>query len=201
MRGEQLDCRGFACPSPVLKTKELIERESVDQVTVLVDNLAAKENVSRFLTVKGYQVHTEEQGGDFSVTGVRSQAASYEVPQAEVQPSEDKKILVLVAASHLGRGDEELGRKLMVNFIGTLKEMGSDLWRLVLLNGGVKLAIEGSEVLEQLQGLEREGITILVCGTCLTHFNILEKKRVGETTNMLDIVTSLQVADKVINLS
>jgi intracellular sulfur oxidation DsrE/DsrF family protein len=79
--------------------------------------------------------------------------------------------------------------------------MGPDLWRLVLLNGGVKLAIEGSEVLEQLQGLEREGITILVCGTCLTHFNILEKKRVGETTNMLDIVTSLQVADKVINLS
>jgi len=201
MTEEQIDCRGLACPTPVLKTKELIERGSVDQVTVLVDNLAAKENVGRFLSMKGYQVDAEEREGNFSITGVRSQASSCEMLQAEAQPSEDNKIVVLVATSHLGRGDEELGRKLMINFIGTLKEMGSELWRLILLNEGVKLAIEGSEVLEQIQELEKEGITILVCGTCLTHFNILEKKRVGETTNMLDVVTSLQVADKIINLS
>jgi len=91
MREEQLDCRGLACPSPVLKTKELIEQEFVDQVTVLVDNLAAKENVSRFLTVKGYQVHTEEQESDFSVTGIRSQATSSEVPQTEYNLQRTKR--------------------------------------------------------------------------------------------------------------
>jgi selenium metabolism protein YedF len=201
MKEQQLDCRGLACPTPVLKTKELIEQKTVDQLTVLVDNPAAKENVGRFLSAKGYLVHTEEREGGFSITGVKAEESSYEGPQAEAQLSEEKKILVLVATGQLGRGDEELGRKLMVNFIGTLKEMGPDLWRLVLVNGGVKFAVEGSEVLEQLQALEKDGTTILVCGTCLTHFNILEKKRVGETTNMLDIVTSLQVADKIINLS
>jgi hypothetical protein len=40
-----------------------------------------------------------------------------------------------------------------------------------------------------------------VCGTCLTHFGILEQKRAGETTNMLDIVTAMQLADKVISLT
>jgi len=48
--------------------------------------------------------------------------------------------------------------------------------------------------------LEKDGIHILVCGTCLTHFNLLDQKQVGETTNMLDIVTAMQLADKVINI-
>ena len=38
------------------------------------------------------------------------------------------------------------------------------------------------------------------CGTCLTHLNLMEKKAIGQTTNMLDIVTAMQLADKVINL-
>jgi hypothetical protein len=41
---------------------------------------------------------------------------------------------------------------------------------------------------------------VLVCGTCLDHFGLLSQKAVGETTNMLDVVTSLQLATKVINV-
>jgi CheY-specific phosphatase CheX len=68
------------------------------------------------------------------------------------------------------------------------------------VNNGVKLAIEGSEVLGDLKAYETAGLKILVCGTCLNHFNLLEKKMVGETTNMLDVVTAMQLADKVVNL-
>ena len=91
-------------------------------------------------------------------------------------------------------------QKLLVNFVTTLKEMGPELWRLVFVNNGVKLTISGSEVLPVLKEYEAEGLHILVCGTCLTHFNLLDKKQVGETTNMLDIVTAMQLADKVINI-
>ena len=108
--------------------------------------------------------------------------------------------MVMVAADRLGRGDDELGAKLMVNFLKTLKEMGNALWRLVLVNNGVKLTIEDSVVLPDLKELEESGILILVCGTCLDHFNLLDKKVVGETTNMLDIVTAMQLADKVITI-
>jgi len=48
--------------------------------------------------------------------------------------------------------------------------------------------------------LVREGVQILVCGACLTHYDLLHKKQVGETTNMLDIVTGMQLADSVITI-
>jgi selenium metabolism protein YedF len=107
---------------------------------------------------------------------------------------------VMVATDRFGFGDDELGLKLMGNFIKTLKEMQPNLWKLVFVNNGVKLAVEGSAVLAELKALSENGAGILVCGTCLTHFNLLDKKQVGETTNMLDIVTAMQVADKVINI-
>jgi selenium metabolism protein YedF len=201
MREEKIDCRGLACPSPVLKTKEVVDRGDVATVTVLVDNQAARENVSRFLTRSGYRVYVEEQEGAFAVTGSRGQEAACEVFVPEGPAEKEEKILVLVANNCIGRGDDELGRKLMLNFLATLKEMGRSLWRLVLLNGGVKLAVEGSEVLPTLRELATGGIHILVCGTCLNHFRLLEKKQVGETTNMLDIVTSLQLADRVISMT
>jgi len=117
------------------------------------------------------------------------------------QAQAGKKTLVLLATDSLGKGDEELGRKIVINFIRTMKEMGDDLWRLVLLNGGVKLAVEGSEALPQLQELEKEGLGIMVCGPCLKTFNLFEKKQVGELTSMLDIVTSMQMAEKVISIT
>ena len=116
-------------------------------------------------------------------------------------PNGVKKTVVLLATDSLGKPDEELGRHIVINFIKTMKEMGGDLWRLVLLNGGVKLAVEGSEALPQLQELAREGLGILVCGPCLKTFNLFEKRQVGELTSMLDIITSMQVADKVISLT
>jgi len=117
------------------------------------------------------------------------------------QDQSQKKTLVILTTDSVGKGNDDLGRNIVSNFIKTMKEMGDDLWRLVLLNGGVKLAIEGAEVLPQLQALAHEGLNILVCGKCLETFGLLEKKRVGEVTNMLDIVTSMQVADKVVSLA
>ena len=55
-------------------------------------------------------------------------------------------------------------------------------------------------MLDDLKAYEDNGLKIMVCGTCLNHFNLLERKQVGETTNMLDIVTAMQLADKVISL-
>lgn len=123
---------------------------------------------------------------------------------AESRGKEDQsqtKTLVVLATDCAGKGDDELGRRIVTNFVKTLGEMGNDLWRLALLNGGVKLAVEGSVVLPELQELAGEGIGILVCGRCLETFNLQDKKRVGDATNMLDIVTSMQVAEKVISIT
>lgn len=195
-----IDARGLACPAPVLMTKDAVETDAEGRVRVIVDNRASGENVSLFLESRGFQVSVEAQGGDFHVTGEGTPGAAAAPSVAQFPDDDLKKIMVMVTTDRMGYGDDELGLKLMLSFIKTLKEMGSELWRLVLVNNGVKLAVEGSAALDDLKSLAASGVTILVCGTCLTHFNLLDAKQVGETTNMLDIVTAMQLADKVVNI-
>ncbi|MDI6796603.1 MAG: sulfurtransferase-like selenium metabolism protein YedF [Desulfatibacillaceae bacterium] len=198
---QKIDCTGLACPRPVLMAKQATESADAGPVTLIVDNLAAKENVSRFLALQGYEVEVSQQEGSFEITGrPGSQKAPKAQPAQATGAEKASKILIFCPTDRIGFGDDELGRKLLISFIKTVNEMGPDLWRLVLVNNGVKLATTGSPVLEDLQKLADSGISILVCGTCLTHFDLMDKKQVGQTTNMLDIITSMQLADKVISL-
>lgn len=198
---KKIDARKLSCPAPVLAAKEAIENEHPEIIQVLVDNEAAKQNVSRFLISQSYQVESQAAGPDILITGTTD---GKPIPEKEIvrapEDNEISKIMVMIATDRMGYGDDELGLKLLISFIKTLKEMGPELWRLVFVNNGVKLTIAGSEALEDIKELSDSGIHILVCGTCLMHFNILEEKQVGETTNMLDIVTAMQLADKVINI-
>lgn len=197
---KEIDARGLACPAPVLQTKAAIEEANPNVIKVIVDNEASKQNVCRFLESRNYETSVQEEGSDFRVTGKREAGFAPEVLTHEKSKTDVKKIMVMLATDRMGFGDDELGLKLMISYIKTLKEMGPELWRLVFVNNGVKLTIKGSEVLPVLKGYEKDGLHIMVCGTCLTHFDLLDKKQVGETTNMLDIVTAMQLADKVINI-
>lgn len=112
----------------------------------------------------------------------------------------DKKTLVLITNDKMGHGDDDLGSKLMINFLKNITELGSDLWRLIFVNNGVKLSTGESATLPVLQQLEAEGLRILVCTTCLQHFDLIDQLGVGSATNMPDIVNAMQFADKVITL-
>ena len=197
---KEIDARGLACPAPVLQTKAALQEESPNGVRVVVDNAASQQNVQRFLESQGFQTALEQVGTDYVVIGNCDSMPSARSQDREETNGDAKKIMVMCASDRLGFGDDTLGLKLMVNFLRTLKEMGDELWRLVFVNNGVKLTITGSEVLEDLKDYEKGGRKILVCGTCLDHFDLLDSKQVGETTNMLDIVTAMQLADKVINI-
>ncbi|WP_319544003.1 sulfurtransferase-like selenium metabolism protein YedF [uncultured Pseudodesulfovibrio sp.] len=204
MSNISLDCQGLPCPQPVLKAKEALEKHAPEHLVVTVDNEAAKENVSRFLTVQGYAVTSDKVGPDFIVTAYKSPDNECEactiMSEREIVTLDTQKILVFIASDVIGTGDDKLGSSLMFNFLSTLKELGNDLWRIVMVNGGVKLAIEDSQCLEALQDLEKNGVSILVCGTCLEFFNLTAQKRAGDVTNMLDIVTSFQLATKTIRV-
>ena len=197
---KEIDARGLACPAPVLQTKAAVEEENLNTVRVIVDNEAAVQNVGRFLEFRGFKTSVEQTGNDHVVIGTCDTGVLSKREPVQTAETDQKNIMVMIASDGMGSGDDELGRKLLVNFITTLKEMGPELWRLVFVNNGVKLTISGSEVLPVLKEYEAEGLHILVCGTCLNHFNLLDKKQVGDTTNMLDIVTAMQLADKVINI-
>ena len=205
---QEIDCRKMDCPAPVLKAKEALEAQALTRIRVLVDNDAAVENVSRFLNFHGFEVAVDATPTFLAVEGTKDSQDAARLVAANPDPgpreaaarTAGQKIMVMVASDRMGSGDDDLGEKLMINFLKTLKEMGEDLWRLVFVNHGVKLATQGAAALPILKELESVSVDILVCGACLTHLGLLEKKAAGQTTNMLDIVTSMQVADKVINI-
>lgn len=207
-----LDCKGMPCPQPVLKCKDTIREASPQLITVKVDNDAAKDNVSRFLQNQnysvqfsalkneGYQIIARSSSDIDSLEQSQKQAGQIPADQPRETQEADDRQLVFITSDTIGHGDETLGMKLMHNFLSTLPEMGDSLWRIILINAGVKLAISKSPALESLQKLQNSGVSILVCGTCLDYFQLLDQKQIGETTNMLDVVSSLQLASKVIKV-
>lgn len=96
----ELDCRGLDCPAPVLQIKEILEKGIPASITVLVDNEAAWQNVSRFMESQNFQITTERQGADFRVVGTRENGGSGSVPDKEAAVKKRKtgarKILVLI---------------------------------------------------------------------------------------------------------
>ncbi len=203
-RQKVIDCRSLPCPQPVLKSKEIIESENPDTLQVQVDNQAALENVSRFLSTQGYVLEKPEKNGDIWTINARKSQEPDHAPQEASGPAsrsgETMRTLVFVSSNKMGSGDDELGTKLMQNFITTLPEMGKSLWMLVFVNSGVKLAVQESLVLDTLQTLEKDQVMVLVCGTCLEFFGLTGAKGTGQTTNMLDIISAMSHADRVISV-
>lgn len=191
---QHIDCRGLACPQPVIRCREAVG-SGADALAVQVDNAAARENVLRYLGNNGFSCACEEKDGIFHIRATRG-AATADAPVAD-EPGSGARTLVLITTPTLGRGDDALGHRLMETFLGTLPEM-RNLWRVVLLNGGVRLSATPGPALDALKKLAENGVSILVCGTCLAHYGLADAKEVGETSNMLDIVTSLDLAEKVI---
>jgi selenium metabolism protein YedF len=200
----ELDCRGMECPAPVLSVRDAVETEAPAAITVLVDNEAARQNVSRFLEHQNYQVSSEQQDGEYRVVGRRGEGAAAPAMQssagAKKRDSGTKKIMVLVTSVHMGHGDDGLGDMLMFNFLKTLKEMGPELWRVAFVNSGVSFVADGSEAVPVLQELAVDGVRITACGACLAYFHILDKIQVGEVTNMFEIVTAMKDADSVVTI-
>ena len=93
MNKNMIDARGLACPAPVLKTKKMIENENPESIKVIVDNEAARQNVSRFLESQNFDVSVEQEGEDFRITGKRGEQEAGKLLQPEFQGLFDRDLL------------------------------------------------------------------------------------------------------------
>ena len=197
-----IDCRGLSCPQPVIETKKTLEGMSEGIIEVIVDNVAAKENVSRFAGNQGCSVAVKEKGGNFHITIKKGNIPEKGKVEGESsragEPGSKKQIVFLIASDQVGRGNEELGKTLMRSFLHTLTETAPKPETVIFINSGVKLVIEGSPVLESLDKLEKAGVNLLVCGTCLNYFELRDKLKQGKVSNMYEIVEQMLGAEKVI---
>lgn len=113
--------------------------------------------------------------------------------------SAGKQIAVYINSATMGRGDDTLGASLMGVYLDTLSNFAGEISHLILVNSGVKLACQGSAVIEQLQNLASTGISILSCGTCLNFFELQDRLEAGTVSNMFDIIETLKDSSKVLS--
>lgn len=65
---EVKDARGLLCPEPVLITKREIERLGKGSFQVLVDTVAARDNITRLAKSQKWELSVETRGDEFLLT-------------------------------------------------------------------------------------------------------------------------------------
>jgi selenium metabolism protein YedF len=170
-----------------------------EQVTTIVDNETAVHSVARMAQKEGYTVAVEKKEDGIYLPLSKAGRAEIEVTAAEPVPERASgPVFVLIPDDGMGRGDEELGGILMRSFLHTTNEVEPLPNTIIFVNTGVKLTVEGSPVLEDLEALGKRGVRILACGTCLGHFGLKDKVAAGEVSNMYSIAEALLGAGKVV---
>lgn len=194
----QIDARGKACPQPVILAKKEIDGGCRD-LTVLVDNKTAVENLTRLGNSAGMTVTTGEtaQGLFVRLTGEGKIVAEPVI----ACPTTGNGYAVFIGKDVVGAGDRELGYNLMKMALYTLAQGDSVPAHVLFMNDGVKLpAGEEQQVIDSLMTLIEKGSIVLVCGTCLNYYGIADRLKAGTVSNMYDIMSAMQRADKVITL-
>lgn len=100
----------------------------------------------------------------------------------------------------MGSADLTLQHKLLDTYLKLLVENNSLPAAICFYTDGVKLVVEGSPFLERLSEIEQKGVRLIICSTCLNHFGLSEKVRIGIVGGMSDILEAQSRASKVITL-
>ncbi len=223
MKEKILDCRGLVCPQPVIMTKNTLNSIDADiRLIVLVDNEASKENVKRFAESQGYELEIEggrsDVGNDgdadnnkqsFKITIIKTGGSKSD--KAYKGEGDDIKIMCDISPKHqsistaivfasdvMGKGDNSLGTTLIDAFCHTLIEIRPIPEVMIFYNKGVFLTVKGSSVIDVLQQFEKQGVRMLVCGSCLNFYNLGDRLAVGNISNMFEILEALNMAQKII---
>jgi hypothetical protein len=115
-------------------------------------------------------------------------------------PENNKSVLIQVIHDGMGAGDSALQHTLLRKYLLLLQENNTLPGAICFYTIGVKMVVEGSPVLDVLQSLESQGVRLIICKTCLDHYVLLEKVRVGIVGGMGDIIAAQWLADKVITV-
>ena len=111
----------------------------------------------------------------------------------------DQTVLVF-SRNGLGHAPEDLQQKLAAKFLQLNLDANTLPAKILFYTDGVKLACDGSPVIDTLRALKERGVELILCSTCLDYFSLREKVAVGIVGGMPDIIEAMNSAGKVISL-
>lgn len=172
----KLDFSGKACPIPVIETKKaLLNLDLNETLEIIVDNEAAKENITRLL--KNLNQEFKNEGFTFKLQKSKLNETKSESKKQEGIFLKSQKV-----------GDGELGAMLLVGFLTAVKER--NIQKVVLINDAIFIACdENHPAFNALKTLADDGVEVLCCANCLNYFS--QSPKIGRSSNALEIIDTL----------
>ncbi len=199
-----IDVRGKKCPMPLIETKKALKELGQNEtLKVLLDSETSVQNVMRYLKDNGISAQQRKTGNEIEVlvnTSGQTGELTEVVPYCDPPVTADNSYIVVFAKDRIGEGDNELGLVLAGSMLNTIREYDVLPQKIIFMNAGINLVLKGAPALIHLTELEKRGVEIITCGTCLNYFEKADQLAVGRVTNMYEILDSLLKAGKVINL-
>ncbi len=196
-----IDARNLACPQPVIIAKKALEDS--DTVMVIVNSRSSIENVTRMAMAADCDVIRDDRS-DGTYLAIRRRKAPgkalMEYPISCADAASPGPTVTVFHGGTMGRGDDALGTVLMKSLLHTMAETGPFPDVMIFFNSAVKLAVTGSEVLDDLKSLEARGVTILVCGTCLDFFGLSDSLSAGRISNMYEIKDAMFSSGRLVQI-
>jgi selenium metabolism protein YedF len=199
-----VDTKGQLCPAPLIAAKKVLKETAEGETfRILTDNQTSFDNLCRFLKDNGAGFQVEESEGVWTMTVTRITGDNVETKVEEycipaISHFEKGNYVVAITSDKMGEGDSELGYLLMANFIKALKDLNKLPQHMVFYNRGVTLAVKDSPVVEHISDLEKMGVEIHLCATCVNHYKLEKNIAVGTLSNMYSIAEIMASAGNII---
>ena len=209
---KSIDAKGLACPQPVIMCRKALAEAGLDEIEVIVDNDAARQNVIRFLRFCGAaEPIVASRGSVHAISAAVSESMIHKARAGEPAPSCEEEETqpverlsgktLFFSADQVGRGDETLGRLLVRGLLYAVSELERPPRTLIFMNSGVRLAAEREDTIELLRKIEGRGAEVLVCGTCLDYYHLSEKLAAGRISNLYEITEKFLQTGSVVTVA
>ena len=189
----QLDCRNLNCPEPLLRTKKALgELKIGENLEILVNDVAPRENIKRFLAKNGFEAQISQAGADTLIKTVKTD---------ELKDTNIDDIYCDVTAPKRGKviflneeqcGSGPIGKSLLAKFLGAALNLDEKPVKVICVNNAVHITTNrGHECFEAIKKLNEAGAEILSCGSCLESYKLVDKLAIGEISNAYEIMDVL----------
>ena len=188
-----VDTKGQLCPAPLIAAKRALkEIPAGESFMLLIDNQTSFNNVSRFLKDNNTGFQVSESGGVWTLTitrggGELSQSSAVDYCTDSIAHFHKGDFIIVITSDKMGEGDIDLGQLLMSNFIKSIKDLDKLPQKMIFYNKGVTLATKDSPLIDHLTDLEKMGDELLLCATCVNHYELADIVGAGILSNMYTI--------------
>ena len=189
----QLDCRNLNCPEPLLRTKKALgELKIGESLEILVNDVAPRENIKRFLAKNGFEAQISQSGPDTLIKTVKTDELkdeSIDDIYCDVATPKRGKVIFL---NEEQCGSGPIGKSLLAKFLGAALSLDEKPVKVICVNNAVLITTNrGHECFEAIKKLNEAGVEILSCGSCLESYKLVDKLAIGEISNAYEIMDVL----------